>query len=132
MSTPHPHTIMVVDDNPTVRGLLCHILLRENFRILKARQSQEALFFSEEFPGTIDLLLTDLRLGNFPNGRVLAQKLRMSRPAIRVMYLSGCVDDDLLQEEVNDGSAIFLAKPFTVDALLSGVRSCLEVPEPVL
>lgn len=121
-------TIMVVDDDAAVRELISLILEMEGYAVLKARHGDEALLFSREFPGTIHMLLTDFRMGANMNGQQLAQLVRMERPGIHVLYVSGYVDGDSLQGEFESASSYFLEKPFTAPVLVDLVGMVLAVP----
>lgn len=118
-------TVLVVEDEGMVRNLVCGILQAHGYGVLKARQSIEALRFSEEFPGTIHLVLTDICMPPHLNGRILAGRIRASRPGTPVVYMSGFVDDDRVAEEIQGGQAHFLPKPFSPEALLSTVQQAL-------
>jgi two-component system, cell cycle sensor histidine kinase and response regulator CckA len=115
-------TVLVVEDESMVRDLVSGILQTHGYAVLKARQSTEALCFSDEFPGTIHLLLTDLCMPPHANGRILAGRIRAARPGTPVVYMSGFVDDDGLVGEVQSGLAHFLPKPFSPEALMALVR----------
>jgi two-component system cell cycle sensor histidine kinase/response regulator CckA len=121
-------TILVVDDDPSVRELMAMILEAEGYRVLRAGHSQEALHISREFPGHLDMLLTDFCMRPYPNGFELAQWMRAERPGIGVAYVSGYVENGVLQTELESSAAAFLAKPFTPASLLHCVRQVLGVP----
>ena len=125
-------TVLVVEDEGMVRDLVAGILQAHGFLVLKARQSSEALCFSEEFPGTIHLLLTDLCMPPHLNGRMLAERIRASRPGTPVVYMSGFVDDDHVVDEIQGGMAHFLPKPFSPESLMATVRLAMaRAAEPV-
>jgi two-component system cell cycle sensor histidine kinase/response regulator CckA len=73
------------------------------------------------------LVLTDLVMPGM-SGRELMQKLRLVRPAVRVMFMSGYTDDDILRRGLHDPGVWFLQKPFTSDEMLSMVRHVLDDP----
>lgn len=123
---PGTPTVLVVEDEGMVRNLVCGILQTHGYAVLKARQSIEALRFSDEFPGPIDLLLTDLCMPPHANGRVLAGKIRATRPGTPVVYMSGFVDDEHVVGEIQGGLAHFLPKPFSPEALMALVRLALS------
>lgn len=125
---PDGETILLVEDDSAVREFVAAVLKRDGYSVLKARHSAEALAFSEEYPGSIDLLLTDLCMPPHINGRRLAQAIRGSRPGIPVLYISGFVDDSNVELELAAGLSRFLPKPFSPDALSSCVRQALLRP----
>ena len=125
-------TVLVVEDEGVVRDLVAGILKAQGFAVLKARHSTEALCFCEEYPGTIQLLLTDLCMPPHMNGRMLAGVIRATRPGVPVVYMSGFVDDDQVVGEIQGGLAHFLPKPFSPESLMATVRSALaRTPQPV-
>lgn len=119
---------MVVDDEAAVRELISMLLEMEGYAVLKARHGDEALLFSREFPGTIHMLLTDFRMQADMNGQQLALRVRAERPGIRVIYVSGFVGGDALQDELESESFHFLAKPFAAPDLVKLVGKVMEAP----
>lgn len=115
-------TILLVENDATVCDLVARLLLREGYAVLKARQGVEALALSEEFEGSLHLLLTDLGLGPLMGGRQLAGAIRRARPGIPVLYISGMVEDGEVSEEILREEARFLPKPFSTSALVEAVR----------
>lgn len=125
---PHPQTILLAEDDSVVRELVARQLQRAGYSVLKARHSDEAIQFNRDFDGPIHLLLTDLCMAPHRNGRELAGLIRPTRPGMRVLYISGFVDDDVVVDEIEHGLANFLPKPFTPDILLESVRMALVLP----
>ncbi|HKP94597.1 MAG TPA: response regulator [Fibrobacteria bacterium] len=120
--------ILVVDDDEAVRELMAVVLEADGFTVLRAGHSQEALFRSGEFAGTIHLLLTDFCMRPHENGLELAKLVRASRPDIKVVFASGFVEQDVLREEIASTPASFLPKPFSPAGLLACVRKALGIP----
>jgi DNA-binding response OmpR family regulator len=120
-------TILVVEDDTPIREMISFLLEAQGYSVLKARHSREALFFENEFAGDIHLLLTDFCMRPYANGHELARQIRVNRPGIRVMYISGFVEDNSLQHELETEEAVFLAKPFSPNALLACVRKMLSI-----
>jgi two-component system cell cycle sensor histidine kinase/response regulator CckA len=121
----NPLTIMVVDDEDSIRNLAAMVLENEGFHVLKARHSDEALLISDSYKDTVHLLLTDVRMDPFMNGCELAKCMRLLRPEICVLYISGFTNNAMVQQEVDEARAAFLAKPFSPRELLEKVRSVL-------
>ena len=138
-------TIVVVDDE---RGIvqLCTVMLEHaGFSVLSATKSSEALKICKEHPGPIDLLLTDLVMpppefalaasdNEFPNvhGHELAVRALRLRKELRVILMSGNIDQELAGYGIRRGDLPFLAKPFEQKVLLDLVRKTLqELPPPV-
>lgn len=123
-------TVLLAEDEPSVRELAASLLQHYGYTVLKARHGVEALLFSLEFTGEIHLLLTDICMPPYLNGRRLAEQVRESRPGIAVLYMSGCVDDPGVAQEVESGLATFLPKPFRPETLVQTVRQVLSHHAP--
>ena len=118
-------TVLVVEDEPDVRRVVCEMLSMQGYTVLVAPGPVEALEIFTNDPGGIDLLLTDVIMPVM-NGRELHERVASLRPGIKTLYMSGYTDgviDDtgILPEGVN-----FLQKPFTPDALSSKVAEILK------
>ena len=90
-----PETILLVEDNSTLLKLVRQILEDANFTVIAASSAKQAIRLEAAFPGTIDLLLGDLRMGGI-SGPTLAKELKERRPQMRVMLMSGYPDGALL------------------------------------
>ena len=123
---PSQTTVMVVDDDQAVLHLVAGILEGEGYRVLQARHSDEALDLSAAYKEDIDLLVTDVKMDPFMTGFQLAQCLRLMRVEIKVLYISGFVEDEMVKWEVENGVATFLQKPFRQQELLEKVRTVLS------
>ncbi len=123
---PRGHeTILLVEDEETVRALSRHILLDCGYQVLEAHQGEEAIRLASEHTGQIDLLVTDVvmpRLG----GRAVADQLKQLHPQLKVLYLSGYTDDAVVRHGVLEQDVPFLQKPFTPAALAQRVREVLD------
>lgn len=117
---------MVVDDDPAIVDLIAGQLSREGYRVLRAAHSDEALDISAEFKGEIDLLVTDVKMDPTMTGFQLAQCLRLMRVEIKVLYISGFVEDEMVRWEVDSKVAGFLPKPFQGRELLAKVKESLR------
>ena len=80
---------------------------------------------SSVYKEEIGLLVTDVKMDPFMTGFQLAQCLRLMRVEIKVLYISGYVEDEMVRWEVESGVAGFLQKPFTPAVLLAKIRSML-------
>jgi CheY-like chemotaxis protein len=117
-------TVLVTEDDPTVRELVCSALAEMGHTVLEARHSGEAVEICERYKGPIDLLLTDVVMPQM-NGQELARVVTAARPGVRTLFMSGYAEPELLQD-LADGGQLFLAKPFTNEVLGSKVRSALN------
>jgi two-component system, cell cycle sensor histidine kinase and response regulator CckA len=120
-------TILLVEDEAQVRKLIRAILVGAGHRVLEAAEPLEALRQSEQFPGVIDLLVTDVVMPTM-NGRELAELLKRARQQTKVLYLSGYAEEAIAQHGVLEPNIALLQKPVTPDALLERVREVLETP----
>jgi CheY-like chemotaxis protein len=121
---PRP-TILVVDDERVVRGLLMRILALHGYRVLGAASGAEAIAAAAG-EGAVDLLLTDVEVPDM-SGSALAERLLATRPGLPVLYLSG--GDEAGGAPAASGRGVgLLAKPFTAEVLASRVREMLADP----
>jgi two-component system cell cycle sensor histidine kinase/response regulator CckA len=119
-------TVMVVDDDESIVHLVSGILENAGYRVLKAKHSDEALDISSIYKEEIDLLVTDVKMDPFMTGFQLAQCLRLMRVELKVLYISGFVEDEMVRWEVENAVAGFLQKPFNPQVLLDKVRAHLD------
>jgi two-component system cell cycle sensor histidine kinase/response regulator CckA len=118
-------TILVVEDDESVRDFIHSVLTGKGFRVLVASQPAIALATAAAEQGPIDLLLSDVVLPEM-SGKVLAAKLVQRRPDLRVLYMSGYTDDAIVSQGVLHQGTQFLSKPFAPDTLLRKVREALS------
>jgi two-component system cell cycle sensor histidine kinase/response regulator CckA len=118
-------TILVVEDEPSVRSITAKMLAQLGYETLSATCGAEALEMSKAHSGTIHLLLTDVVMPNM-NGPQLADELAGARPDMKVLYLSGYTESVAVHHGIVDSSAPFLAKPFSRDVLAKTIRDVLE------
>jgi nitrogen-specific signal transduction histidine kinase/CheY-like chemotaxis protein len=118
-------TILVAEDDAHLLKLATSILKRGGYEVLTAGNGAEAVRIVETEPRTIHLLLTDVVMPGM-SGRVLADRVRALRPAIRVLYTSGYTDDPIAHHGALDAGMHLLEKPYTQSALLGAVRRVLD------
>jgi signal transduction histidine kinase/ActR/RegA family two-component response regulator len=118
-------TIMVVEDEPAVRSLVCTILRRHGYDVIDAEGPDDAVRRSADASCRIDLLLTDVMMPRM-NGRELYERIHPLRPGLRVLYMSGYTGDVIASQGVLEGATHVLHKPFTVDGLTAKVRRVLS------
>lgn len=116
---------MIVEDEEGVRNLARTALMKYGYAVLAASGPGQAVQLSQAHAGTIDLLLTDVVMPQM-NGRRLSELLRVERPAMKVVFMSGYTDDAIVQQGVLDAGVNFLHKPFSPAALGVKVREVLD------
>lgn len=138
-------TILVVDDELALTKLCTTILEGAGFTVLHADGSSDALKLCTQHEGPIDLLLTDLVLpppgfqlasstNQFPHvhGHELAVRAVRIRKDLRVILMSGNVEQELAGYGIRRGTLPFIPKPFEPNALVSLVKQTLHAPAPSL
>ena len=117
-------TILVVDDTSSVLNVVTAILEGARFNVLQADGGAKALKMAAEYPGRIDLLLSDIKMPEM-SGPELGEILKKTRPDMRVMLMSGFSGDLLV---LNYGWA-FIGKPFVAKKLVEMVTEVLHTPD---
>jgi len=118
-------TILVVDDEPSIRMLVKDILEPLGYRTLDASCGKEALQTIQTAVGQIDLLLTDVILPGM-NGRELAREFAAKKPGGKVLFMSGYSDSIIASHGILEAGTDFIEKPLTRDALLRKIRKMLD------
>ena len=121
-------TILLVEDDASVRLLARVALERVGYHVLQAANPREAARIATEFPGPIDLLLSDVIMPE-SGGPPLLDRIAHTRPAVRVLYMSGYADEAVRHVLLVDDTP-FLQKPFAPHALARKVRDVLDAPRP--
>jgi two-component system cell cycle sensor histidine kinase/response regulator CckA len=124
---PGAETLLLVEDEEVVRRLVHAVLERTGYEVLVATDVRDAIHICEEHEGTIDLMVTDVAMPDL-NGCELAAIVADLRPAMKVLFMSGYLDDAVVQLGVGDGVP-FLQKPFTHDTLVRKVSEVLDGPK---
>ncbi len=119
-------TILLVDDEPQVRGFVRRALEGYGYRVLEAGLVDEALALGSSYPGQIHLLLTDVVLPGM-SGPQLAARLAPLRPEMRILYMTGYADDAIVHRGVLSAGQSLLVKPFTSLGLAHEVKKVLRV-----
>jgi two-component system, cell cycle sensor histidine kinase and response regulator CckA len=122
---PGRETILLIEDEESLRDLLCETLENGGYTVLVADGGEKALRISEEFSGAIQLIVTDVIMPGL-TGRQAAERIKVARSEVQILFISGYVGDALARHGVFEPQARFLSKPFTADALLRKVREVLD------
>ncbi|MEO2091664.1 MAG: PAS domain S-box protein, partial [Gemmataceae bacterium] len=118
-------TVLLVEDEESVRDLVRIILRSNGYTVLEARDGQDGLDVARRLAGRIDLLVTDLVMPRL-SGRRLAEQLTTARPGLRVLFLSGYAEDEAGPPIARGPDVAFLQKPFTPASLARKVREVLD------
>jgi two-component system cell cycle sensor histidine kinase/response regulator CckA len=120
-------TILLVEDDASVRILLRDALRKLGYRVVEAKQGLEACLLASQELDQLDLLLTDMVMPGM-GGRELAQHLMTIKPDLRILFMSGFTDDVGILAGHEQGTSGFLQKPFTPELLARTVRKILDAP----
>jgi PAS domain S-box-containing protein len=118
-------TILVAEDEPAVLALAARVLRARGYNVLEARDGVDAIRATEEHPGTVDVLLTDVVMPRV-GGPELAERLKPTYPDIRIIYMSGYTDNKAVRGMMEDSSTPFLQKPFTPSDLLEITQKTMD------
>jgi CheY-like chemotaxis protein len=117
-------TILLVEDEEMVRKLACDILSARGYRVLAAKNGDDAIAICGNHSGRIDLLLTDVVMPG-TGGKEVADSIKRRRQDINVLYMSGYTDDAIVHHGVLDPGMNFIEKPFTANKLVTKVQEAL-------
>ena len=118
-------TILLAEDDDSVRVVMGEVLRDLGYQVLEAREGLKALDIAAAHHGPIAVLLTDVVLPGI-GGSELWRRLAVTRPDLRVLYISGVMDDLAAQQQRIDAGAVFLQKPFSPWSLASRLRQVLD------
>ena len=120
-------TVLVVEDDPALRGLTARILQANGYNVLTASNGVEALEVAMAYSGPIDMVATDVVMPKM-GGRALVERLMETREDIKVLFMSGYTSDEVIRLGVLNGRTAFLQKPFASNRFVSIVRDVLDQP----
>ncbi|HPG67234.1 MAG TPA: PAS domain S-box protein [Candidatus Hydrogenedentes bacterium] len=118
-------TVLLVEDDPSVRRMARRILDKAGYHVLDAANGLEALRVFEAEGKAIELVVTDVIMPEM-NGRELYERIAATRPDIRVLYMSGYTDNVIAHHGILNEGTFFLQKPFSARALTAKVREVLD------
>ena len=122
---PLSGTILLVEDQASVRELVVRVLSDAGLQISAHASAATALEYAQVAEHEIDLVLTDVVMPKM-DGQTMTQALRQTRPSVPVVFMSGHHDDTMLRPETTSAREFFLPKPFTPRGLLDKLRAILE------
>jgi two-component system cell cycle sensor histidine kinase/response regulator CckA len=118
-------TVLVIEDEDTVRNLLRTLLRLAGYEVLACQGGDEAVDLMDARGGTIQLLITDVNLGIGMDGFEAAERLRARQPMLKALFISGEEEADWPARHASGPSDRFLLKPFTPRAFGDAVRALL-------
>jgi len=118
-------TILLVEDDPAILGMLEHLLRSRNYRVIAAGDGEEGLHRAMTYEGTIDLVISDVIMPSL-SGPDMIRHLRQRHFDLRVVFISGYVGSVLNAEELAELGATVLPKPIHPDTFLTHVRTLLD------
>ncbi len=121
-------TILLVEDEDTVRRLARLALEMHGYTVLEASGGVEAVRMAVEHPTPIHMLVSDVVMPVM-GGREVAEALRAKRPGVKVLFVSGYTDDAIVRHGIVEATDAFLQKPFTPTSLARKVRAVLDGTE---
>ncbi|MGA2177183.1 MAG: response regulator [Verrucomicrobiota bacterium] len=124
-TAPARQTILIVEDEPTLRALVRKVLERGGFQVIEAPSGLAALELWNQKKPHVDLLLTDMVMPDGISGRQLAEKLKSENPKLKVIYTTGYSPDLMGKDFVVKEGVNFLQKPYPPQKLVETVRNRL-------
>jgi CheY-like chemotaxis protein len=120
-------TILVAEDQPDLRWMICQFLQELGYSVLEAKDGGDAVALAEHYKGTIDVLLTDVVMPHL-RGSEVARRLSASRPDMRVIFMSGYTEGEFgaVPDEGHGPETTILQKPFELDSLALKIREVLK------
>lgn len=117
-------TILLVDDEPAVRSIIMKILRRAKYSVLEADSGAAAVKLAQSHPEKIDLVITDLYMPG-QQGPEVVKDLAAVRPGLKVLFISGYANPDVVARTGVPGGANFLQKPFSGEELTTAVKAAI-------
>ncbi|MEJ2544030.1 MAG: PAS domain S-box protein [Calditrichaceae bacterium] len=117
-------TILVVEDESTVRDFILAVLNKYNFNVIIAKDSKDAIKIAKSNKKRIHILLTDVIMPGM-SGKELSEKILEILPKIKVVFMSGYTDEAIVQHGVLDEEINFIQKPFTPQVLIKVIKKVL-------
>ena len=117
--------VLLADDDPMMRNSVRLTLEQAGYTVVCSETGEEAWQAFSQMPGSFDLLISDISMPEL-DGASLAHRIRLLRPHMRIILVSGYFDEKAAGDLMKDGKVKFIAKPFGLDVLLDEVRKALK------
>lgn len=124
----HETTVFLVDDELVIRGMVRNVLQRASYEVVEADTGIHALSLWDQYKSRVNLLLTDMVMPDGVDGRELAQRLKSTKPELKVIYTSGFNLADPAKQDGLTAGIRFLHKPYDMRTLLEMIQSTLSAP----
>jgi two-component system cell cycle sensor histidine kinase/response regulator CckA len=118
-------TVLLVEDEDTVRKLTSELLEESGYVVLEANGGEQAMALFQAHKGPIDILITDVVMPKM-SGKEVAEQLRNVHPETKVLFMSGYTDEAIVHHGIVDSHIAFIQKPFSENALTRKVRDVLD------
>ena len=129
LAKEHKQTVLVVDDEESLRTIVCRALRAEGYGTLEAAHGAEALEVMEKTSEPVDLVVTDVVMPGM-DGRELGRRLSQRWPTLPILYISAYDVNDIFRRGSPRSSAPFLQKPFPTEGLITRVRQLIANRSP--
>jgi PAS domain S-box-containing protein len=118
-------TVLVVEDQIEARSVICETLRRRGYTVIEAVNGPDAIVKGRQLDVRIDVMLTDVVMPGM-GGRRVAEVIRVTRPELKVVYMSGYTDSAIVDHGILEPGVTFVQKPFATETLLRRVREVLD------
>jgi PAS domain S-box-containing protein len=120
-------TILLAEDEPSLRRLIARVLRTQGYTVLEAADGNEALTLAQANGAKIQLLITDVIMPGL-SSKMLAEWLKQVNPGVRILFISGYINNNAVRDAMSKPGAFFLQKPFNPTDLSKKVREAIEGP----
>ncbi len=120
-------TILLAEDEPSLRRLIARVLRTQGYTVLEAADGNEALALAQANGVKIQLLVTDVIMPGL-SSKMLAEWLKQVNPHVRVLFISGYINNNAVRDAMSKPGTFFLQKPFNPADLSKKVREAIEAP----
>jgi CheY-like chemotaxis protein len=118
-------TILLAEDEPSLRRLIARVLRAQGYTVLEAADGNEALALAQANGVKIQLLVTDVIMPGL-SSKMLAEWLKQVNPGVKVLFISGYINNNAVRDAMSKPGTFFLQKPFSPTDLSKKVREALE------